>query len=61
METVENRQNMGKNATQIMIFLLHYMWAENNYTTKNWNGTQGKCGVENFSEISTCVKHTKIL
>ena len=30
MEIVEIWQNLEKNATQIMIFLLHYTWAENN-------------------------------
>ena len=31
MEIVEIWQNLEKNAIQIMIFLSHYMWAENNY------------------------------
>ena len=30
MEIVEIWQNLDKNSTQIMIFLRHYMWAENN-------------------------------
>ena len=30
MEIVEIWQNLKKNATQIMIFLPRYMWAENN-------------------------------
>ena len=30
MEILDIWQNLEKNATQIMIFLPHYMWAENN-------------------------------
>ena len=33
MGIVASWQNLEKNATQIMIFLSHYMWAENNTDT----------------------------
>ena len=35
MEIVEIWQNLEENATQIMIFLPHYMWAENITTFSN--------------------------
>ena len=34
MEIVEFWRKLEKNATQVMIFLPHYMWAENNNEAK---------------------------